>query len=61
MPVVKIRRDEMEIVQQAVTRVERRSNFKFVMDRDRVEITDDGCKPKIEAEADDPQPPVVCD
>jgi len=42
MAVVKIRRDEMEIVKEAASRIERRSNSRFVIDRSRVEISDDG-------------------
>jgi hypothetical protein len=61
MPIVKIRRDEMEIVKQAAIRVERRSNAKFVMDQSRVEVTDEGCPPQVDTDEDDSEPAVVCD
>jgi hypothetical protein len=38
---VKIRREEMEMVKRAASRVERRSNSRFVIDESRVEVTED--------------------
>jgi hypothetical protein len=61
MPVVKIRREELEMVKQAAMRLERRSNSKFVIDQNKVEVTDDDCQPNIDAEEEDSKPPVVCD
>jgi hypothetical protein len=40
MPAVKIRQDEMKIVQEAADRVARRSNSRFVLDTHRVKVTD---------------------
>lgn len=60
VPAVKIRKDEMEIVRQAVTRVERRSNSRFVMDQTRVEVTDDDpSPPALEDQEDDSTPPAL--
>ena len=58
MPIVKIRRDEMEVVKEAAERLARRSNSRFVIDEARVEITDEGegSSPTDEAE---PKPPVA--
>lgn len=61
MPAVKIRREEMEMVKQAATRVERRSNSRFVIDQNRVEVTEDERQPAIDTDEDDPKSPVVCD
>jgi ribosomal 50S subunit-recycling heat shock protein len=61
MPAIKIRREEMEIVKQAASRVERRSNSRFVIDQNKVEITDDEARPATEAEEDDPESHVICD
>jgi hypothetical protein len=61
MPAVKIRREEFEIVKQAATRVERRSNSKFVIDQRRVEVTDDDSQPAMDDEEGDSESPVVCD
>lgn len=58
MPAVKIRREEMEMVKQAVTRVERRSNSRFVMDQNRIEVTEDECQPTIDTDEDESKPPV---
>ena len=60
MPAVKIRKDEMEIVRQAVTRVERRSNSRFVMDQTRVEVTDDNSpSPTLDDQEDDGNSPAL--
>lgn len=39
--VFKIRRDEMEIVKEAATRVARRSNSRFTIDQTKIKITED--------------------
>jgi hypothetical protein len=51
MLAVKIRREEMEMVKQAATRVERRSNSKFVIDQRRIEVTDDDDQEAAESKA----------
>jgi len=61
MPVVKIRREELEIVKQAAMRIERRSNSRFVIDQSRVEVTDDERQSAVDTEEKDSKPPVVCD
>ena len=61
MPAVKIRRDEMEIVKQAALRVERRSNSRFVMDQDRVEVTDEESHPQLDTKEDEAKPSLVCE
>lgn len=59
MLAVKIHRDEMEIVRQAVTRVERRSNSRFVMNQTRIEVTDDSPSPALEDQEDDSKSPAL--
>lgn len=59
MLAVKIRQDEMEIVKQAATRVERRNNSRFIMDQARVEIADDKWQPSHEANEDESDPPAL--
>lgn len=41
MPVVKIRREEMDALVQAADRMAKRMNARFVLDQQRVEIVDD--------------------
>jgi len=41
MPVVKVQRNEMERVKAAAERVAHRTNSRFVLDPNRVEITDE--------------------
>jgi hypothetical protein len=55
---VKIRPEEMEIVKQAATRVERRSNSRFVIDQCRIEVTDEDDQP-AETKAGESESPAV--
>jgi hypothetical protein len=61
VPAVKIRPDEMEIVKQAASRIERRSNSRFVIDRSRVEVTDEEGRPSPDIEDDESKPTIVCE
>ena len=61
MPAVKIRPDEMEIVKQAASRIERRSNSRFVIDRTRVEVTEEDRQPSPDVEEDESKPSLVCE
>jgi hypothetical protein len=61
MPVVKIHRDEMEIVKEAASRVERRSNSRFVIDQTKLEVTDSEREPAAEADDEDSKPPAIFD
>lgn len=61
MPVVKIHRDEMEIVKEAASRVERRSNSRFVIDQTKLEVTDGEREPVAEADDEDSKPPAIFD
>jgi hypothetical protein len=53
MAAVKIRPEEMEIVKQAATRVERRSNSRFVIDQCRITVTEDSDQAAAETEVGD--------
>lgn len=59
MVAVKIRPEEMEIVKQAATRVERRSNSRFVIDQCRVQVTEDDDQGAAETKAGDSESPSV--
>jgi hypothetical protein len=41
MAVIRIRSDEMNLVTNAIERKARRTNSRFVVNRDRVEVTED--------------------
>lgn len=60
MATVKIRRDEMEIVKEAASRIARRSNSRFVIDPSRVEIADKDIEPGSQLGTEN-KPVLTCD